>query len=82
MKISKLKIKNIKCFEEIEIPFENDNNDIKNWSLIVGDNGSGKTTILRSLALGLCDSKRSFSTFIRNYMVMVSYGQDDKRRQN
>ena len=57
MKISKLKIKNIKCFEEIEIPFENDNNDITNWSLIVGDNGAGKTTILRSLALGLCDAK-------------------------
>ena len=55
MKISKLKIKNIKCFEEIEIPFENDNNDITNWSLIVGDNGAGKTTILRSLALGLCN---------------------------
>ena len=57
MKISKLKIKNIKCFEEIEIPFENENNEITNWSLIVGDNGSGKTTILRSLALGLCDAK-------------------------
>ena len=57
MKISKLKIENIKCFEEIEIPFENDNDEITNWSLIVGDNGSGKTTILRCLALGLCDAK-------------------------
>ena len=57
MKISKLKITNIKCFEEIEIPFENGNKDITNWSLIVGDNGTGKTTILRSLALGLCDAK-------------------------
>ena len=54
MKVLNLKIKNIKCFKEIEIPFE-DNGEIKNWSLIVGNNGQGKTTILRSLALGLCD---------------------------
>ena len=54
MKVLNLKIKNIKCFKEIEIPFE-DNGEIKDWSLIVGDNGQGKTTILRSLALGLCD---------------------------
>ena len=54
MKVLNLKIKNIKCFKEIEIPFE-DNGEIKNWSLIVGNNGQGKTTFLRSLALGLCD---------------------------
>ena len=54
MKVLNLKIKNIKCFKEIEIPFE-DNGQIRNWSLIVGNNGQGKTTILRSLALGLCD---------------------------
>ncbi len=54
MKISNLKIKNIKCFKEIEIPFE-DNGEIKKWSLVVGNNGDGKTTILRCLALGLCD---------------------------
>ena len=54
VKVLNLKIKNIKCFKEIEIPFE-DNGQIRNWSLIVGNNGQGKTTILRSLALGLCD---------------------------
>ena len=55
MKISRLKLKNIKCFKDIEISFEDDEGSIKNWSLFVGDNGVGKTTILRSLALGLCD---------------------------
>ena len=54
MKVLNLKIKNIKCFKEVEISFE-ENGLIKNWSLIVGNNGQGKTTILRSLALGLCD---------------------------
>ena len=56
MKISKLRLKNIKCFEDIELSFE-DGGGVKDWSLIVGDNGQGKTTILRSLAAGLCDKE-------------------------
>ena len=57
MKISKLRLENIKCFENIELSFEDNEGDVKNWSLIVGDNGRGKTTILRSLAAGLCDKE-------------------------
>lgn len=57
MKILKLKLKNIKCFEDIELSFEDGRGGVKNWSLIVGDNGQGKTTILRSLAAGLCDKE-------------------------
>ena len=57
MKISKLRLENIKCFEDIELSFEDNEEDVKNWSLIVGDNGQGKTTILRSLAAGLCDKE-------------------------
>ena len=53
MKVTNLKLKNIKCFKEADIPFENDKGQVKNWSLIIGDNGQGKTTLLRSLALGL-----------------------------
>ena len=55
MKILKLRLVNIKCFKEIEIPFEFVGGGARNWSLLVGDNGQGKTTILRSLAMGLCD---------------------------
>lgn len=56
MKISHLKIKNIRCFKEADISFETENGEIINWSLVVGNNGDGKTTILRCLALGLCDN--------------------------
>ena len=55
MKILKLRLVNIKCFKEVEIPFESVDGGARNWSLLVGDNGQGKTTILRSLAMGLCD---------------------------
>ena len=55
MKVTNLKLENIRCFKTADIPFENDQGQVKNWSLIIGDNGQGKTTILRSLVLGLCD---------------------------
>ena len=40
MFINKLKLHNFRCFEDVEIEFE------KGLTVIVGDNGAGKTTIL------------------------------------
>lgn len=45
MYISKLKIKNFKCFNEIEIEFD------PNFNLIIGENNSGKSTIFEALRL-------------------------------
>jgi len=45
MHISKLKIKNFKCFNEIEIEFDPD------FNLIIGENNSGKSTIFEALRL-------------------------------
>lgn len=67
MKISKLRLKNIKCFEDTEISFENEKGGVKNWSLFVGDNGQGKTTILRGLALGLCDKEGASGLLLELY---------------
>lgn len=53
MYVTKLEIKNIKCFDELSIDFHSAG-DATNWVLILGDNGLGKTTILRSIAMSLC----------------------------
>lgn len=45
MYISKLKIKNFKCFDEVEIKFD------PNFNLIIGENNSGKSTIFDALRL-------------------------------
>ena len=45
MHISKLKIKNFKCFDEVEINFD------ANFNLIIGENNSGKSTIFEALRL-------------------------------
>lgn len=54
MRIKKITLDNIRCFEHLEIDLTS-NVNLKNWTIILGDNGVGKTTILRSIAIGLCE---------------------------
>ncbi len=54
MYITKIYLKNIRCFEEIEIDLKA-GSDVRKWAVILGNNGVGKTTLLRSIAVGLCD---------------------------
>jgi predicted ATPase len=49
--ITRLELQNIRRFAKLVIEF----NDPGCSALLVGDNGDGKSTILRSLAMGLCD---------------------------
>lgn len=54
MKISKITIENIRCFEHLEIDLASKKN-ISQLAVFLGNNGVGKTTILRAIALCLCE---------------------------
>ncbi len=48
--ISSLEIENVKCFKDKQIlKFSDDKSRPYQWTVILGDNGNGKTTILRSI---------------------------------
>jgi len=49
----KTELKNIRCFKDFSVTLENEQNPLL-WTMIIGNNSSGKTTMLRSIALGLC----------------------------
>lgn len=49
IKIEKIKIQHIKCFEDVDITFE----PSVNTTVLIGTNGKGKSTILQLIALGL-----------------------------
>lgn len=54
MRITKVTLKNIRCFKELEIDLQHEGKP-KRWMIALGENGVGKTTLLRSIALGLCE---------------------------
>ena len=56
MHISRVKLTNIRCFKELTITFENG----RMQAVLIGKNGTCKTTILRAMAIGLADLRALF----------------------
>ncbi|MFT4926525.1 MAG: internalin A, partial [Phenylobacterium sp.] len=57
LQLTKVVLTDIRCFKQLTVLMQaqTDNNDeTVLWSMILGDNSAGKTTLLRSIALGLC----------------------------
>lgn len=74
--ISKLYLKNIKCFGEITIHFSS-TNDVYKWGVILGDNGLGKTTILRSIAMSLVGKASVAGLTDELYGEWIREGEDN-----
>lgn len=53
--ITHISINNIRCFKKLDIPFAGEDGSPFLWNMIVGDNSTGKTCLLRCIAIGLCD---------------------------
>ena len=56
--VQKLTLQDIRCFEHLEIEFGKGESIV-----IIGDNGDGKSTVLRALAMGLCDESSASALF-------------------
>ena len=54
MYIERIVLKNIRCFAELDVRLHLGAETLP-WTLVLGDNASGKTALLRSIAMGLCD---------------------------
>lgn len=59
MKVESISIQNFKLFDNLEVSFKNQTlNEVTNRFLILGDNGTGKTTLLQAIALPLALATR------------------------
>ena len=59
MYIRKVLLEDIRCFKKLEIEFPS----LGESALIAADNGDGKTTLLQSIAMGLCDESSAAALF-------------------
>jgi len=60
MKVESISIQNFKLFENLEVSFKNQTiQEVSNRFLVLGDNGTGKTTLLQAIALPLELATRS-----------------------
>lgn len=60
MYIKKISLRNIRCFKKFEMEFDIDG-EISPFALILGNNATGKTTLIKSIALGMCDESSAAS---------------------
>jgi len=54
MYISKIYLENIRCFKDLTLELKQGSTPLL-WATILGDNAVGKSTILKCIAMGLCD---------------------------
>ena len=67
--ISRLALTDIRCFAQLEIRFDENGAS----TVVIGDNGDGKSTILRSLAIGICDQSSASALFRELHGEFVRY---------
>lgn len=79
MYIKKIVIDKIRCFEHIEIDLSSQQGS-KMWTLLLGDNGAGKTTILRCIAMTLIDSTSASALLRELYGEWVRDHQDKQAK--
>jgi hypothetical protein len=53
MFVGKVTLRNVRGFEELDFDLQRPNGKCAGWTVITGDNGSGKSALLKAIALGL-----------------------------
>jgi AAA15 family ATPase/GTPase len=76
MYISNLRLTNITCFKEASLNLKQAD-VIPRVAVLLGNNGTGKTTLMRSIALGLCDPSGASGLIQELYGDIVREGENE-----
>ncbi len=78
MFLKSLELENVRCFEHLFVDFDLPGGSNRKWSVILGENGTGKSTLLRSLALVLAGSD-ALSELLGNPADWIRIGSSEAR---
>lgn len=73
-----LRIQNFRSIEDMEISFMQPGRRTRKWSLLLSENGVGKTTVLRALAL-LTAGSDALGTLLTDVDSWIRHGHEEAR---
>jgi hypothetical protein len=77
MYISRIRLKNLRGFRDLDLDFRGPDGRARMRTLIIGKNGTCKTTLLRAIALGLCDYSDANALMAEPIGGLVSEGTNE-----
>jgi WD40 repeat protein/energy-coupling factor transporter ATP-binding protein EcfA2 len=75
LQLRRMTLRNVKCLENLDLSLVTERGEPRRWSLLLGENGCGKTTVLRALAL-LTGGSGAFGELIGNPDDWIRKGKD------
>lgn len=57
MYLTKFTLRQVKSFADVTLDFQQPDGSIRLWNVIIGENGTGKTTLLQAMAMALAGEK-------------------------
>jgi len=75
MFLSKISVQNFRGIENLNIDFKTEEDEIRKWTLILGENGTGKSNLLKAIALVTAGSD-SLGELLGNPADWISYDKN------
>ncbi|WP_083403812.1 AAA family ATPase [Curtobacterium sp. MCBA15_001] len=74
--LTRLKVEHYRCFDEIELKLRAADNPGGGWNILVGENGTGKSSLLQAIVFALMDP-RPLTALNNSPWVMVRQGSPE-----
>lgn len=82
LRIKKIQLKRIRAFKDLVVNFvDEDDSECRLQTVLIGKNGTCKTTFLRAIAIGLADSKDASGLLAEPTGTLVAEGEEDAHIQ-
>ncbi|MWB93147.1 AAA family ATPase [Flavobacterium sp. GA093] len=76
MFLKEITLTNFKCLADISLSFEKDKKSNRKWTLILGENGTGKSNVLKAIAL-VTSGSNALGELLGNIDSWIKFGENN-----